>query len=1252
MITMRDKKWTDEQWAAITTRDTNLLVAAAAGAGKTAVLVERIILLITDPVRPVDVDQLLIVTFTNAAAAEMRERIAGALSKALKENPHSRRLAKQLAMLNRASITTLHSFCLDLLRRYFYLLDLDPGFRVADEVEAELLRLEVLEELFEERYNREDNETFARLVDAYGGQRDDSKLQDLVLALYRFSGSHPWPRFWLAEMTETFALSEGQSLDDLPWIYQVKEEISQEMQSVLRLLKQAAGWAGRPGGPEPYCKNLTEDLIQTEPLVDCREVSWDKLYRSFAGIKWGKLSPCRGEVDEGLKNRVQALRNKAKDKVNEIVNTYFCAKPEILLQDLRSLHPLIKELAALTVEFMERYQKKKQSKGLVDFGDLEHYCLSILLDKASKPGEMIPSAVALELKKQFAEVLVDEYQDINAVQETVLQLVSREDNRFMVGDVKQSIYRFRLAEPGLFLGKYRQYGVTGNAAGSRIDLSKNFRSRLGVVNAVNFIFRQIMTRAAGEIDYDEAAELRYGADFPALEGVITAEGPVELHLIDGKDAQPDQAELPDNCEDNEMPDPDGEPEKLGADQAEARLVGRRILEMIKGRELSTGPEFMVWDKELAQYRPVTYRDIVILLRATTGRANTFLEELRAMGIPAYAELGTGYFAAVEVETFLSLLKIIDNPRQDVPLAGVLRSPIVGLKAEELAEIRLCNCDGDFYDAVVSAARAGLAEISRKLTGFLAKLDRWRSQARRGPLADLIWMLYRETGYYDYVGGMTGGTQRQANLRVLYHRAKQFEATSFRGLFRFLRFVERLQDAGSDLGSARTLGESEDVVRVMSIHKSKGLEFPVVFVAGLGKKFNLMDLNKELLMHKKLGLGPQVINLATRVSYPSLPKLLLQQQIKKESVAEEMRVLYVALTRAREKLILVGAVRDLEKSLEKWCSSAAQVGWPLPDAELTAARTYLDWLCPAIARHRNGQALLQLARSEAQPFPEVAADASTWQTAFINLHQVQNPPRDNRQQVAGLLEKVKALAPLGDLGQAAEIERRLNWRYPLAEVTAKPAKAAVTEIKRRFDELARLEDEAVPYRPKITGRPRFLQQDKGLTPAERGSAIHLVMQHIPLEKIPAEQDIHRLLEHLVAREILLPEQAAVIDPAQITGFFASPLGQRLLNAGKVQRELPFSLALPAVEVYPELSRAGDGEVVLVQGVIDCLADEGDGLLLIDYKSDAVHPGQASPAERYRGQINLYTRAVQNILGRPVKERVIYLFDSGETLYFGA
>ncbi len=1246
MITMSDKKWTDEQWLAITKRDTNLLVAAAAGAGKTAVLVERIIQRMMDPDRPVDVDQLLIVTFTNAAAAEMRERIGQALGKALNENPHSKRLAKQLTMLNRASITTLHSFCLDLVRRYFYLLDLDPAFRVADDIEAELLRLEVLEALFEERYHREETGLFTALVDVYGGQRDDSKLQDMVLGLYRFAGSHPAPKAWLEQVAENFSIPEELGLDQLPWIKQVKEILAGEMSSVLSLLKQSAWLAKQPGGPAPYSTTLEMNIVDLEIRQNCRQVGWDELYHAFNSMDWGKLKACRGsDFDDGLKKKAKSLRDKAVKKFEDMKKTYFSAEPEIILADLRSLHPLMKELINLTQEFMDRYQKKKQSKGLVDFADLEHFCLAILLQQ-DEAGQGVPSAVARELKQKFAEVLVDEYQDINAVQETVLQLVSQQDNRFMVGDVKQSIYRFRLAEPGLFLGKYLRYGVSDNTEGCLIELSKNFRSRLSVVQAVNFVFRQMMTTSAAEIDYNEAAELKCGASYPEEAGVSTAEGAVELHILDRKELAREDVSAAEGSEETDPLGREDEQEVLNKDQTEARLVGRRILELVQGKG-STSPPLIVWDNQLKQYRSVTYRDIVILLRATSGRANTFSEELRALGIPSYAELGTGYFEAVEVETFLSLLKIIDNPRQDVPLVGVLRSPLVGLTAEQLGEIRVHCKDGDFYDAVLTAAQAA-DETAHTVTDFLQRLEGWRSQARRGPLADLIWLLYRETGYYDYVGGMVGGTQRQANLRVLYHRARQFEATAFRGLFRFLRFLERLKRSSKDFGAARALSENEDVVRIMSIHKSKGLEFPVVFVAGLGNKFNLRDLAKDMLMHKELGLGPQIINMTTKVSYPSLPKLLLRQQIRKESVAEEMRVLYVALTRAREKLVLVGSVADLAKSLEKWATPAGQTGWPLPTAELTSANHYLDWLGPAVMRHQDGQHLLCLTGSDVQPFPEVAADPSRWQVTCTHSSEMQSLTLDNPDQIAALLEKVKSLSPLESCGQQEEIERRLGWSYPFAEVAAKPAKTSVTEVKRRFAELAWQED-GVSFRPQLTNRPRFLQQDQGLSSAEKGSAIHLVMQHLTLGSIPTVEDVAWLLRQLMEREILTEEQAAVIEPQWITAFFQSSLGQRVLQGRDVKRELPFSLALSAEEIYPELSAQGKGEFVLLQGVIDCLVDEGDGLLLVDYKSDAVRPGDTAPAERYRQQINLYTRAVEEILGKKVKERAIYLFANGETVY---
>lgn len=1244
---MSEKRWTQEQLAAITTRDKNLLVAAAAGAGKTAVLVERIIGIITDPQQPVEVDRLLVVTFTNAAAAEMRERIGAALTAELNRNPRSKHLARQVVLLNRASVTTIHSFCLELLRRYFYKLDLDPAFRIADEVEAELLRLDVLEELFEQRYAGDDSTAFTTLVEVYGGQRDDAKLQDLVLELYRFSSSHPWPEYWLGGLADAFDLPEDQEVEQLPWVKIIQKQITGDMSSALAMLEQAMLLAKKPGGPEPYSQNLAEDQRMVEELRDRCSGGWQQMYRAFSAVQWSRLRPCKGEYDEGLKERVQSLRNGVKDKIKAITSTYFCAEPAELFKDIRALVPLIRELSSLTIAFREAYRQKKRTKGLVDFGDLEHFCLAILMDSQSKPGQVIPSPVALELREHFSEVLVDEYQDINGVQETILQLVARPNNLFMVGDVKQSIYGFRLAEPELFLAKYHRYSTRENETECRIDLTSNFRSRSGVVGAVNFIFRQIMTRETGGVSYDAAAELRYGANFPPVEDHWQVDGPVELHLVDRREPEGEESPFSGSAGEVETETRTGDPEELDTDQAEARLVGKRIMELVQGFDMEE--PLQIWDKDTGTYRPVRYRDMVILLRATTGRANTFLEELRALGIPTYAELGTGYFEAIEVETFLSLLKIIDNPRQDVPLAAVLRSPMVGLKASDLAEVRLCGGEGDFYQAVQQAALKDLGPLSGTLSDFLARLEKWRSQARRGSLAELIWLLYGETGYYDYVGGMVGGNQRQANLRVLYHRAKQYESTSFRGLFRFLRFVERIRDTGSDLGSARTLGEKEDVVRILSIHKSKGLEFPVVFVAGLGKQFNLTDLNKDVLMHKSLGLGPQIVNTETRVSYPSLLKLMIKEQIKREAVAEEMRILYVALTRARERLLLIGSVRDLARSAQRWCAPAQQEGWQLPETELLHAKTCLDWICPAVARHRDGRELLQLSGVETPPPREVAMDLSNWALIRWNLAELQRQASEKQRAIEPWLEKVRRLEPLEDGGQSEEVSRRLSWRYTWSEVTSKIAKVAVTEIKRRFDNLAQQNEDAAAHRPRLAGRPKFLQQKRGLTGAERGSALHTVMQHIDLREAPDIQKVEDLLRIMVTREILLPEQAQAVDPNTIVRFFQSTLGERVLQAKGVSRELPFTLALPATEVYPDLSERGKDERVLVQGVIDCLVDEGDGLLLIDYKSDRIPPGQLPVvAERYRGQINLYSRAVEEILKRPVKERVIYLFDNGEIL----
>jgi len=1246
-------QWTVEQREAVTSRGGNLLVAAAAGAGKTTVLVERIIRRVTDPVQPVDVDRLLVVTFTNAAAAEMRDRIGRALAQELSQRPGSKHLHRQMALLGRACISTMHSFCLDLLRQHFYRLDLDPAFRIADETEASLIQTEALEELFEQRYTGGDNLPFTALVDSYGGKRDDTVLQELVLDAFRFARSTSAPEEWLEKLPENFHLPPAATLDQLPWSDALKKALEVELAGALSALDLALRLARRPDGPGIYLSNLEVDREMVSRLYRACSANapWADLHTLFNDTGFNKLKPCKKEdVDQRLAEQVKKLRDGTKKKIFGLRTEYFSRPPEELLADLRSVAPLVKELAGLVRDFGEAYRKAKAARGVVDFNDLEHYCLQVLEEQGSQGP--VPSQAALELQDRFVEVLVDEYQDTNAVQEAILQLVSRQgggdSNLFMVGDVKQSIYRFRLTEPRLFLEKYMGYPSEKGGPERRLDLSRNFRSRRGVVDAVNFLFRQLMTPAVAEMAYDANAELVYGANYPTAPGeLVGADETVEIHLIERNVPAEEPGEA-DGIASEEAEDGAGEgdeevEEELDAVQKEARLIAARIQELVNGAP-GGEPGLTIYDKESKTCRPLTYRDVVVLLRATAGYANSFMEEFRQMGVPAYAELATGYFEATEVETVLSLLKVIDNPRQDVPLAGVLRSPVVGLEAADLAKIRLISRRGDFYEAVVAAAISDQGVLSERLTDFLKKLECWRTATRQGTLADLIWDIYRETGYYDFVGGLPGGGQRQANLRSLHHRARQYEATAFRGLFLFLRFIERVRDGGRDLGAARALSEKENVVRIMSVHKSKGLEFPVVFVAGLGKKFNVKDLNKTVLFHKDLVLGPQLVDAEARITYPTVAKLALRQRLKREALAEEIRILYVALTRAREKLILVGSARNLPECARRWCGSVGMGDWALPDGELAGARTYLDWLIPAVARHKDGVEIRKLGLCEDHPPEIVAADSSSWKVFFPESRARVGAGKETDTELFSKIRRMESLDPSGPLAEI--IKTRLEWSYPAAGMLGRAAKASVTDLKRKFDLLAAGEEQwQRDFRPPIGGRPLFMQEERGLTAVEVGSALHLVMQHLDLKNALDTSAIREFVADMVVRELLTHEQAEAVPVEQITAFFAGPLGGRVLAGREVLRELPFTLAVPAGEIYPDLGESFT-ERVVVQGVVDCLVDEEDGYLLLDYKTDRIPRGQLEQAAgRYRGQLNLYAKAVESILGRKVKEKHLYLFNLG-------
>lgn len=861
------------------------------------------------------------------------------------------------------------------------------------------------------------------------------------------------------------------------------------------------------------------------------------------------------------------------------------------------------------------------------------------------------------------------------VQEAIVSLIERpgKGNRFMVGDVKQSIYRFRLAEPKLFLQKYKAYHSRYDAAGQedegasnglRIDLARNFRSRSEVVDGVNAVFRSIMRENVAEMNYDARAELVSGAAYPVPDPPDSFK--VEFAVLNKGDMEEEEegagtAETVDQGDEEVSAETSPSVESasdLKAAQLEARWIAQQLRTLLE-------QGYQVYEGKRRESRSLQWRDVVILLRATQQWAPIMIEELQASGIPAYAELSSGYFDATEVETMLSLLRVIDNPYQDIPLAASLRSPLFGLNGEELARIRILSAKSTYYDAVLHAAGdLYLEDESRhKLSLFLESLDRWREEARQGSLADLLWEIYRETGYYDFVGGLPGGTQRQANLRALHDRARQYEATSFRGLFRFLRFIERMRDSGGDLGTARALGELEDVVRIMSIHKSKGLEFPVVFVAGLGKLFNQQDIRSAFLKHKQLGFGPRFVDPELRISYPTLPYLAIRRAMRMEMLAEEMRILYVALTRPKEKMFLVGTVADAEAKLKKWLSSVDANG-TMPDFRVASARSFIDWLGPLAAR--------QIADQQAT---EDAGNTPEWQAGIVPaslfMSEAAAASELDEQLDAAKEERLQAITSLSLLEDAERDEllrARLEWEYPHKAAAALAAKTSVTEMKRLHSDV--IEDAVHMEEPfdaagmaadnanataANTGvstfrlrRPAFMEE-VSLTAAEKGSVNHLLMQHVPLTEAADEAKLRQTLNGMIERRMLTVKQSEVIDLAAVAAFFTSLLGQRLLRANWVRREVPFSCMFPASRVYPETDESLAAEPILIQGVIDCLFEDEQGVVLLDYKTDRIVMKQwEAAAERHRFQLELYAEAIESVLGRKVNECHVFFFDGGQSV----
>lgn len=1188
--------WTKEQQKVIDLRDKNILVSAAAGSGKTAVLVERIIGRLTRENPPVDVDRLLVVTYTDAAAAEMKERIANAIEKALQDNPGNVHLKKQSVLIHTARITTIHSFCLSVIKEYFHTIDLDPGFRVAEEGELKLLKQDVLEEMLEKHYD-EGDERFLDFVETFATGREDAKLEEIILTLYEFSGSYPNPDEWLDECAGAYAsdLSE-----DSPLLQRVMSYISKNLMSVLEEMRQAEQILHEPDGPYMYGDAVEADREIVQKAVKAK--GYEEIYRALNGaekLKFKRLASNRDKtVSEEKTAQVKAMREHWKKVLGDIKDTYFFQEPQEMKTDMEMCRPVAEVLTELVKEFSASLAEKKASKNLIDFRDMEQFALKILT--RVEDGKRVPSETAGEYQERFVEVMIDEYQDSNLIQEAILGSVSRvsrgENNLFMVGDVKQSIYRFRLSRPELFMEKYHTYSTDGTGNSERIDLHKNFRSRREVLDSANAIFRQLMTEDFGGITYDDDAALYVGASYEDMPGNET-----EVLVIDTDS----EAEAPGAG-------------KQTAREIEARAVAVRIHRLLE--------EHKVWDNKKRAFRPVRFSDIVVLTRSLKGWTDVFSKVLAEEGIPAFAGSREGYFETLEIGWMLDYLRVLDNFRQDIPLAAVLRSPFGGFTNEELAEIRNLSPDVPFYMAVKHAA----AEMD-KVEKVLTKMEDFRERVPYTAIHELLWKIAEETGYRNYIAAMPGGEQRLANLEMLFCKAKAFEATSYKGLFHFVRYIEQLKKYDVDYGEAGIYDETTNAVRLMSIHKSKGLEFPIVIAAGMGKLFNTQDIRSSVVIHPELGIGIDAVDIKRRTKCPSLLKKVIQTETGLENLAEELRVLYVALTRAKEKLILTGTVPGAGKKPEEY-----EGGGEILFTKLTGARNFYDWVLPAVKN--LGQEVP--VRLKVLSLQEIEEEESAKAEAEVF---------DKDIYLNAVSDKDSPLA-LRDDAYAKRLREQFGYEYPHSEEEQLKLKFTVSELKKRAmsenipeEDGAQLveEEEVIPLVPK------FLTEEEELKGASRGSAYHRVLELLDFTQDYDEAGLEQKVKEFCEKGKITSEAAECIRVKDILGFLNSKSGRRMQEAaknGKLYKEQPFVFGIDAGEIYPDTSTE---EMVLIQGIIDVYFEEDDGIVVLDYKTDRVCKEQEL-VDKYREQLKLYARALEQITEKTVKEKIIYSFALGEEI----
>ncbi|MDR2903972.1 MAG: helicase-exonuclease AddAB subunit AddA [Clostridiales bacterium] len=1266
---MSETKFTPDQRRAIETDGCDLLVSAAAGSGKTAVLVERIIRMITNKEKPVDVDKLLVVTFTDAAASEMRQRILKAIDDLRKTETENEHLKRQEMLMSRASIMTIHSFCLGVIRKYFYLIDIDPGFRIIDTTEADLLKAETMRGFIEALYDKEnaelltetfgapENAAFLNLVDCYGDKVKDDKLQELLLKVYDFIQSCPFPEQWLAESAEKLAAATLAEMERSEWYAYFAAETRMALTSALTAADLAAALCGHPEINPVALSALVDDREKIETALSALEKSfadfYDAMQFSFATMRLSAAKKGEDVSEEAaaLKDKILAIRkDDIKTPVATIQKKALFMPPQAILENMRQSAVLVKTVCAVVAGFSKQFYALKRSRNIADFSDFEHLCIQTLLAEDGNP-----SIAAAELREKYEAVLMDEYQDSNLVQELILSTVARggrgERNRFMVGDIKQSIYKFRMANPDLFRQKYLSYALDGQGETRRIDLSKNFRSRKSVLDSINFIFKQILSEDLGEIQYDPSAYLYYGADYP--ESVDDTVHQTEILIMDTAEDQPaedtgTEAETGEIAEEpDDEPQPESESDDLIAElsnaELEAKMVAARISELL-GSDGKTRP-FQVAERG-GGFRDIMLRDIVVLLRSTKTVAESYVRALKNANLTAFSDAAGGYFEAVEIMTALSFLRVIDNPRQDIHLIAVLYSPVYAFSPDELADIRRTLDKGLFFDCVnaymENAEKNG--RTAEKLRRFLSDLEKWRAAAVYAPISDLVQLVYEDTGYLDYAGAMPGGKVRQANLTALFERALQYEKTRLKGLFHFIRYIEKMQKNKAEFGAAKVLGAHENLIRVMSIHKSKGLEFPVVFVSGLGRNFNLRDASQEVLLHQGLGFGPVRVDAAERVKYNTLARYAVSGKIVMESLSEEMRVLYVALTRAKEKLILTACVKDAEKKINGLKQYLPRDCAALNPYRLSRKRTFLDWILFAVLRHRD--------IAEENFADEVYNDASRWRLSIQKKAAFRRAAAEKEARRLDLRAAFQGIDPARDYsGRKDEIAAALNYTYA-AGAALIPSKLSISEIKRIHDESRMKESETFEgqFAARQTvelKRPDFMADTReNGSAAKKGTLLHAVMERLDLEKHRTAADVAGLVAEMAEKKIIAAEDAALIDQTKITRFIETDIAERMRRAGGVRKEIPFVLGVSPAAVDPRWADAAD-ETILVHGIIDCLFEEAGEPVLLDYKSDRVNAQTLeSVLARYRVQMEMYRRAIEANTGKHVKESLIYFFELGQ------